>query len=71
MGPCPHKYLERIVILCFERRYPQQNSVIRLKSNILVPNQFFYCPPQIFWSGYATGDMGHVSECNEQIKKMF
>jgi len=70
MGPCPHKYLERIVILCFERRYLQQNSVIRLKSNILVPTNFFTLPSN-FWSVYATGDMDHVSECNEQIKNMF
>jgi len=35
----PPKFLENIVILCFKRRVPQQNSVIRLKSNIL-PTQF-------------------------------
>ena len=35
-----------IVILCFERRFSKQNSVIRLKSNILAP--------QNFWAGYAT-----------------
>jgi len=28
---------DHIVILCFERQYPKQNSVIRLKSNILTP----------------------------------
>ena len=32
------KFFEYIVILCFERHYPKQNSVIRLKSNILPPN---------------------------------
>jgi len=31
------KFLENIVILCFERRFSKQNSVIRLKSNILTP----------------------------------
>jgi len=41
------KFLENIVILCFERRFSKQNSVIRLQSNIL--------PPQHFWAGYATG----------------
>ena len=41
----PPKFLEYIVILCFERRDPKQNSVFRLKSNIL--------PPQHFWAGYA------------------
>jgi len=40
------KSLEHIVILCFESRYPKQNSVIRLKSNILAP--------QKFWADYAT-----------------
>jgi len=33
--------------LCFERSFSRQNSVIRLKSNIL--------PPPNFWAGYATG----------------
>jgi len=33
--PSP-KFEENIVILCFERRFSKQNSVIRLKLNILV-----------------------------------
>ena len=33
--PSP-KFVENIVILCFERRFSKQNSVIRLKLNILV-----------------------------------
>jgi len=37
-GHDPPKFLEHIVILCFERQYPIQNSVIRLKSYILPPN---------------------------------
>jgi len=46
----PPRFLENIVILCFKRRFSKQNSVIRLKSNILaLPN---FCPPQIF--GLAT-----------------
>jgi len=32
----PHKFVENIVILCFERRFSKQNSAIRLKLNILV-----------------------------------
>jgi len=32
--------LENIVILCFEKRFSKQNSVIRLKSNILAPPNF-------------------------------
>jgi len=39
------KFLENIVILCFESRFSEQNSVIRLKSNI-------FAHPQI--SGLAT-----------------
>jgi len=31
----PPKCSENIVILCFERRFVKQNSVIRLKSSIL------------------------------------
>jgi len=45
------KFLENMVILCFERRFSKQNRVIRLKSNILPPSQFFD-PSQIF--GLAT-----------------
>jgi len=47
----PPKFLENIVILCFERRFSKQNSVIRLKSSILAPPKFFG-PSQIF--GLAT-----------------
>jgi len=32
----PPKFVENIVILCFERRFSKQSSVIRLKLNILV-----------------------------------
>jgi len=35
------KFLENTVILCFERRFSKQNSVISLKSNILAPQNFF------------------------------
>jgi len=45
-GAITPKFLENIVILCFERPFSKQNSVIRLKSNIL--------PPKNFWTGYAT-----------------
>jgi len=37
----PPKLLENIVILCVERRFSKQNSVIRLKSNILAPSPNF------------------------------
>jgi len=49
MGHVPPKFLENIFILCFEKRFSKQNSVIRLKSNILFPPIF---GPQIF--GLAT-----------------
>ena len=45
-GPCPPKFLKHRVILCFERRYSKQNSVICLKSSLLTPS--------LFWTGYAT-----------------
>jgi len=45
--------LEYKVILCFERRHLKQNSVIRLKSIILVPQIF--CPLKKFWTDYTTG----------------
>ena len=37
----PPTFLENTVILCFERHFSKQNSVIRLKSNILAPPKFF------------------------------
>jgi len=40
------KFLEHMVILCLERRHPKQNSVIHLKSTILLPPNF--------WAGYAS-----------------
>jgi len=43
----PSKYLQNIFILCFERRFSKQNSVICLKSDILAPPKFFGLP-QIF-----------------------
>jgi len=48
------KFLENIVILSFERRFSKQNSVIRLKSNIL--------PPANFWAGYATAMKGFIKD---------
>ena len=38
------KFLEYLVILRFEKRYPIQNTVARLKSKILAP-------PKV-WAGY-------------------
>jgi len=40
-GAMPPKFVEHIVVLCFKRQYRKQNSVIRLKSNILpLPKSF-------------------------------
>jgi len=70
----PPKFLKYIVILCFERRYPKQNSFIRLKSNILAPLKIL--PLQII--GLATlvcGNSGcvliqpHTCACNMCIKR--
>ena len=36
----PQKFLEHIVILCFDRRFSKQNSVFCLKSDILAPPKF-------------------------------
>jgi len=54
MGHAPHKCFENMVILCFERRFSKQNSVFRLKSNILGPLQEFLASPK-FSACYATG----------------
>jgi len=48
----PPQFLKNTVILCLEKRFSKQNSVIRRKSNILDPKIF--SPPPNFWSGYAT-----------------
>jgi len=47
----PSKFLENKVILCFERRYPKQNSVFRRDLNISAP-QIFFSPPN-FCAAYA------------------
>jgi len=44
----PPKFLAYLVILCFERRYPKQNIVARLKSHILAP-QMFWIPTILGW----------------------
>jgi len=46
-----------IVTFCFERRYPKQNSVIRLKSNICAPRNFWPLPN--FWACYAVVCSAH------------
>jgi len=51
---------EHIVILCLERRYPKQNSVVCLKPSALPPPQFFWPLPN-FWDGYATDHGIHTA----------
>ena len=38
--PTPFKFLACLVVLCFERRFPKQNTVARLKSKYLPPKNF-------------------------------
>jgi len=42
--PCPPQIFRTYSLLCFERRYHKQNSVIRLKSNILDPTKVLSAP---------------------------
>jgi len=49
----PKKISEHIVILCFKRRYPKQNSVICLKSTILVPPNILAPPKFLGWLRYC------------------
>ena len=44
-GPCPPKIFRTYSHLYFERRFSKQNSVIRLKSNILPPKIFGLATP--------------------------
>jgi len=60
-GDMPPKFLENIIILCFERHFSKQNSVIRLKSRILTSPKFFG-PSQIF--GLATPLVYHTENSN-------
>ena len=57
-GPCPPpEFSENIVILCFERHLSKQNSVIRLISNILAPQNFLSSPKFLSWLRHC---MSHV-----------
>jgi len=41
------KYLVYLVVLCFEKRYPTPNTVVRLKSKYLAP------PKTLGWLHYC------------------
>jgi len=58
------KFLEYRVILCFERRYPKQNTVVNLKSKVFAPKVFG--SPK-FWSGYATAWKGICKRAKWEI----
>jgi len=57
-GPCLPQIFRTYSHLCCERRYHKQNSVIRLKSNILAPTKFF--GSLNFWAGYSTACRGKL-----------
>jgi len=44
----PPKFLAYIVTSCCKMRYPKQNSVIRLKSNILAEKKCYWPLKKIF-----------------------
>jgi len=50
------KFLSHLVILCFERRYPKQDTVARLKSK--------------FWAGYAAVHATSAPLENEHVGQM-
>jgi len=52
-GAMSPNVLAYLAILCFEKRCPRQNTVARLKADILAPTFFWY--PKKFWAGYTTG----------------
>ena len=53
--------------MCFERRYPKQNTVIRLKSNILASANFF-APPQIFgWLRHWALGWNFLTNCVDAV----
>jgi len=47
-GHAPQKFLEQVVILRFERRYPEKNTVARLASNFLALEKFFGLSPPLY-----------------------
>jgi len=58
----PSKFLENIVILCFERRYGKQNNIIHLKSNIRDRTNF--CPP-VFGLATPLNTVHYSETCND------
>jgi len=60
------KFLEKVVIFCFERRYPQKYIVARLKSNVLAPRNFLDLPKKLAWLRHCvTVTLHHLSKMSE------
>jgi len=51
----PPQFLEEVVILPFEKRYPKEYTVARLKSNIWPQNKY--------WAGSATEPLYRCITC--------
>ena len=69
-GAMPPKFLEHIVILCLERQYSRQNSVIRLKSNILLLPKFFWLPTFLGWLRYFFANIQWFPSMGRKRSKM-
>jgi len=71
-GPCP-RFLEWVVILRFERRYPKENNVARLKSNILTPQNFLARKKSLAWPRHWVIVLLHrlskMCEVNTHVRK--
>jgi len=77
----PHKLVENVVILCFERCFSKQNSVIRLKSSNLAPPKYLAPPkflgllrhcaqPLVFDETLAQPDFAVVN-CSDIVLSVF
>ena len=54
-----------LIIVCFERRYPKQNAVVRLKSNILPHTNFFPHKKVFDWLHHCMSQMLAIMQnCN-------
>jgi len=53
-GQCLPTFLAYLVISCFEKRLPRQNTVARLKSKILSPPNFLALSKILGWLRHCT-----------------
>jgi len=56
----PPQFLEEVVILPFEKRYPKEYTVARLKSNIWPQNKY--------WAGSATEPLYRCITCQRCLR---